>query len=115
MRNEFDVIDLPGTAIFLFALLFVYVLVHACLRSKIFIVSFYHKKLVKDGPNKTSFEITPFPTLSRASDPPPLDPSRANIAFAKVYKLPSESLQKCGVKWAILFFPWASGKNHTKR
>ena len=44
MRNEFDMIDLPGTAIFLFALLFVYVLVHVCLLSKIFIVSFYHKK-----------------------------------------------------------------------
>ena len=52
MRNEFDMIDLPGTAIFFFALVFVYVLVHVCLRSKIFIVSFCHKK------HKCSFEFT---------------------------------------------------------
>ena len=32
----------------------------------------------------------------RASNPAGLDRSRANIAFANPYELPSESLQKCG-------------------
>ena len=31
----------------------------------------------------------------RALDPAGLDHSRVHIAFAKVYELPSESLQKC--------------------
>ena len=45
----------------------------------------------------------------RALDPAGLEVARAHIAFTKVYELPSDSLQKCSAKWAILFFVWASG------
>ena len=44
---------------------------------------------------RQSFDFRPLLVPSpRASDPAPLEVSRANIAFAKCYKLPSESLQK---------------------
>ena len=46
----------------------------------------------------------------RALDPAGLDHSRIYIAFSKVYKLPSESLQQCEWKWVIQFFRYASGK-----
>ena len=44
----------------------------------------------------------------RASDPAGLDQSRAHIAFAKVYQLPSEIIQKFNPNLAISMFAWAS-------
>ena len=45
----------------------------------------------------------------RALDPAGLEVARGHIAFAKVYELPSESLQKCDANLRVPFFVWASG------
>ena len=50
---------------------------------------------------RNSFKITHLPTLFPGLRSAPLGSVRAYIAFAKVYELPSESLQKCDANLPI--------------
>ena len=53
----------------------------------------------------------PLPLPSpRALDPAGLDRSRVHIIFAKAYKTPSDSLQKCNASFRTLFFSYAFGE-----
>ena len=66
-----------------------------------------------DGPNRTDghtrADTERAPPSPRTSEPAPLEVSRVHTTFAKVYKLPSESLQKCNANSRVLFFSYVFG------